>query len=202
LLYHLKCKDMAKQKGPKFITGTIGGLTYYKLEGTYYVRKKSTLSRKRVKRSPAFQRTMEYAGLLGQASKLASVAYRMLPREKQKVERYRGMTGKAMQLLKEGLDTEEVQARLSGGKARSGGVKAGACFVAPPAKASLLPAMTAAVNNGESVPIARPAPKPVTVRKHVPVFCTGRPVIRRRRGRVVTGLVIPSRSVHKRHKVM
>ena len=170
LLYHQKNKDMAKQKGPQFITGTIGGLTYYKLHGKYYVRKKSSLSRKRVKRSPAFRRTMEYAELLGQASKLAAALYRMLPRQQQQVERYREFTGRAMQLLKEGLDAAAVKARLSGARA--------------------------AVTQAAAVRAVRPAPKPVTVRKHVPVFCTGRPVTRRRRGRrVIHAAVNPSRSV-------
>jgi hypothetical protein len=168
---------MAKQKGPRFITGTINGLTYYKLNGRYYVRKKSSLSRKRVKRSPAFRRTMEYAELLGQASKLASAVYRMLPRQKQQVERYRALIGQAMQLLKEGLDAAEVKARLSG-------VKAGDRFVAPPTEASLLPAKTAFTprNEGQgAVRVVRPASKPVRTPKYVPVFCTGRLVAGRHR---------------------
>ncbi len=147
---------MPKQKGPKFISGTINGLTYYKLNGRYYVRKKSSLSRKRVRRSPAFKRTMEYAGLLGQASQLASAVYRMLPRQQQKVERYRALTGKAMQLLKEGLDVAAVKARLSGARADSLEVSA----VSP----------------------VRPVPK-IVVRKYVPVFCTRRPVTGRRQDR-------------------
>jgi hypothetical protein len=165
---------MAKQKGPKFISGTINGLTYYKLNGRYYVRKKSSLSRKRVRRSPAFQRTMEYAGLLGQASQLASAVYRMLPREKQQVERYRALTGQAMQLLKEGLDAAEVKARLSGVKARVS-VKAGDCFA------------LRACNDGEgasvtsAVSMVRPAARPVRAPKYVPVFCTKRPVEKRKR---------------------
>jgi hypothetical protein len=157
LPYHQKQKNMPKQKGPKFISGTINGLTYYKLNGRYYVRKKSSLSRRRVKRSPAFQRTMEYAGLLGQASQLASAVYRMLPRQQQKVERYRALTSKAMQLLKEGLDVAAVKARLSGVRADSLRVTA--------------------------VSAVRPAPKPVRVRKYVQVFCTRRPVTGRRQDR-------------------
>ena len=103
---------MGKQAGPHYITGTVGDRTYYRLNGQYLVRAKSTLSRKRVKRSPAFRRTMEYAGLLGQASKLAVGVYRMIPRKKQRVDVYRKMTGVAMGMLKTGMDEEVVKVRL------------------------------------------------------------------------------------------
>jgi len=103
---------MGKQAGPNYITGTVGDRTYYKLNGQYLVRAKSTLSRRRVKRSPAFQRTMEYAGWLAQASKVASEVYRMIPRERRKVEKYRAMTGMAMKFIKVGMDKEMVKSRL------------------------------------------------------------------------------------------
>jgi len=103
---------MGKQAGPDYITGTVGDRTYYKLNGQYLVRAKSTLSRRRVKRSPAFQRTMEYAGWLAQASKVASEVYRMIPRERRRVEKYRAMTGMAMTLIKEGMDRDMVKSRL------------------------------------------------------------------------------------------
>jgi len=103
---------MGKQVGPDYITGTVGDRTYYKLNGQYLVRAKSTLSRRRVKRSPAFQRTMEYAGWLAQASKVASEVYRMIPREQRRVEIYRAMTGLAMAFIKEGMDQEMVKNRL------------------------------------------------------------------------------------------
>src|SRR5688572_12629660 len=103
---------MGKQAGPHYITGTVRDRTYYQLNGQYLVRAKSTLSRKRVKRSPAFRRTMEYAGLLGRASKLAVGVYRMIPRKNQRVQVYRKMTGVAMGMLKTGMDEEMVRAQL------------------------------------------------------------------------------------------
>ncbi len=103
---------MAKQKGSLFITGTHNGLCYYKLNGNYYVRRKSSLSGKRVKSSPAFKGTMEYAGLLGKASAIASAVYHTLPREIKKRELYRAITGTAMCLLKEGLGPDAVKTRL------------------------------------------------------------------------------------------
>ena len=60
---------MAKQIGPHFITGTYHNLCFYEMQGRYFVRMKSSLSRKRVKTDPKFAVTMAYAGLLGKASK-------------------------------------------------------------------------------------------------------------------------------------
>lgn len=103
---------MGRQTGPHYITGTIGDRTYYKLNGQYLVRAKSTLSRRRVKRSPAFRRTMEYAGWLGQASKVAAEVYRMMQREKRKVKVYRKMTGEAMEMIRQGMDVAKVKDQL------------------------------------------------------------------------------------------
>jgi hypothetical protein len=102
---------MPKQKG-LFITGTYNGMCYYKMNGQYYVRRKSTLSGKRVKRSPAFKLTMKYAGLLGQASRMAGEVYRSLPRAQRKHALYRALTGLAMQLLKAGTAAELVVEQL------------------------------------------------------------------------------------------
>jgi hypothetical protein len=102
---------MPKQKG-LFITGTYNGICYYKMNGQYYCRRKSTLSRKRVKRSPAFKLTMKYAGLLGQASQVAAEVYRSLPRAQRKHALYREWTGQAMQLLKAGMEATMVVEQL------------------------------------------------------------------------------------------
>ncbi|WP_298739657.1 hypothetical protein [uncultured Chitinophaga sp.] len=103
---------MAKQKGPTFITGTFNGLCYYQMDGQYYVRRKSSLSRRRVKRSPAFRRTMRYAGFLAEASRIASEVYRITPRKSRKREIFQGLTGKAMELLKKGMEAALVMAQL------------------------------------------------------------------------------------------
>lgn len=149
---------MGKQVGPNYITGTVGDRTYYKLNGQYLVRAKSTLSRKRVKRSPAFRRTMEYAGWLAAASKLAAAVYAMMPRDQRKVKEYRQMTGRAMELIRQGADARVVKERLM---------------------AQYLEKKKAA--QPATVPIQRRtvAVKP---RKHVALFCTGHSVMRHRKG--------------------
>lgn len=103
---------MAKQVGPVFITGTIGDICFYRMDGVYYARMKSSLNSKRVKKDPKFRRTMEYAGLMGQASKIAAGVYRLLPEDKRKHTLYRAMTGQALRMLKDGMEADVVKAQL------------------------------------------------------------------------------------------
>ncbi len=103
---------MAKQKGPVFFTGCSGGITFYEMDGRFYQRRKSSLSRRRVKRDPAFANTMRCAKQLGQASKLAAEAYRTLPKKERQHELYRKLTGQAIQLLKEGMEEALIKEQL------------------------------------------------------------------------------------------
>lgn len=104
---------MARQDGNIKITGTIDNICFYKLDGKYYARTKSTLSGKTVKKSPAFRNTMRYAGLLAKASVIGSLVYRLLPKEERERKRFQQLTGKAMQMLKEGMSEEEITALLT-----------------------------------------------------------------------------------------
>jgi hypothetical protein len=94
---------------PPFL-GTKDGLVVYKRWGKYYVRTKSTLSGKRVKRSAAFKGTMESARLLGRASSIASKVYQQKPDKVFK--QFRTLTGIAMRHLKTGLTEEEVLKKM------------------------------------------------------------------------------------------
>jgi hypothetical protein len=100
---------MAKIVGgvPPFV-GTRDNLTIYLLNGEYIVRTKSSLTGKRVKRDPAFTKTMKFAGWLKQASRIASRIYGQMPADVRIYKQYRQLTGKAMSLLKEGLDPAVV----------------------------------------------------------------------------------------------
>ena len=105
-------KKMAKQTGPLFITGTIDKVCFYKLDENYYARSKSNLSGVRVKKDPAFAKTMANAALLKEASALASLVYRNLDSKKRKHALYRQMTGAAMHWLKEGKSVAEVKIKV------------------------------------------------------------------------------------------
>ena len=99
---------MAKQAGTYHITGCIDHLCFYEMEGKYYVRQKSPLTGKRVKKDPAFKRTMQYAALLASASAIASAVYKTLPKGSKGVALYRVLTGKVMRLLRGGKTADEI----------------------------------------------------------------------------------------------
>jgi hypothetical protein len=101
---------MPKQTGQNPFTGRRGNLQGYRMAGKYYVRIVSSLTAKRVLKDPAFKRTMQFAGLLGKASKIASAIYRLLPEREHGF--YRKLTGMAMQLLKQGKTAEEAFEQL------------------------------------------------------------------------------------------
>lgn len=103
---------MPTQCGPFPITGTIGNVCFYRMEGVYYARMKSSLTRKRVLKSAAFRSTREHATTLGIASQIASKVYRLVKGSQKKHALYREITGKAIYLLREGKDKEEVFQRL------------------------------------------------------------------------------------------
>jgi hypothetical protein len=90
------------------MTRTIGDLTFYLMDGVNYVRTKSSLTRKRVLKSPHFKKTRFYAGLMAQASKIGSVIYQALPEDWRQGWMYRAFTGEAMQILKKGRTVEET----------------------------------------------------------------------------------------------
>src|SRR5687768_17479097 len=99
---------MAKVYAPFPITRTMGDLTFYMMDGVNYARTKSSLTRKRVLKSPNFKKTRFYAGLMSQASKIGSVIYQALPHDWRQGWMYRAFTGEALQLLKEGKTVEET----------------------------------------------------------------------------------------------
>ncbi|MBS1653758.1 MAG: hypothetical protein JSU05_02845 [Bacteroidetes bacterium] len=104
---------MPKVIGPIKFTGNIHDLCFYKMNGEYYVRMKSSLLSKRVKKSPRFKLTMAYAGLLAQASKLASLIYKEFPAEMKGKGVFKRLVGDVFRLLKAGRPEEEIRFILS-----------------------------------------------------------------------------------------
>lgn len=91
--------------------GTIDDLTFYQLsDGIWYVRLRSSITTKRILKDPIFQGFRNSSVRMKDASPIASKVYRQLA-----VKRYplfREMTGKALLLLKSGLDPAAVEAEL------------------------------------------------------------------------------------------
>ena len=109
---------MAKQAGPFFITGMIDQICFYRMDGNYYARVRSSLDGKRVKKDPAFRETMRYAELMGKASSIASIVYRALPEEQKIKGLFRKLVAQAMRLLKENKIAEEIVELLKPNKVR------------------------------------------------------------------------------------
>ena len=91
---------MATQIGLLQISGTVHGICFYKMDGMYYARTKSSLSGQRVKSDPVFAQTMRYAERMGIASKIASVLYKeLVPVGERSREKYREIVGMVMREL-------------------------------------------------------------------------------------------------------
>ncbi|HZI00279.1 MAG TPA: hypothetical protein VEX63_03985 [Flavisolibacter sp.] len=99
---------MARQAGLIKITGTIGDITFYKLEEEYYLRKKTSLNRKRFLKDPAFASSRIRSAQFGIASKLASRFYRSLPKEKKGHGIIGKLSGIANTCLQQGYTTDET----------------------------------------------------------------------------------------------
>jgi hypothetical protein len=103
---------MAKQAGDIKLTGCIHNLQFYKMDGKYYVRKKSSLTGRRVKTDKAFTLTMAYSDLLKTASPIASKVYLQMPK-KERDNKYRlKLVGLAMQMIRQGITVEEIYTQL------------------------------------------------------------------------------------------
>src|SRR3954463_11027770 len=100
---------MAKYNAPFVIERTIRQLTFYRMDGKKYVRKKSSLTRRKVLYSPQFERTRHYAGLMGKASRIGSLVYNALPAYWRQGWMYRSFTGEAYTMLKQRKPEAEIQ---------------------------------------------------------------------------------------------
>jgi hypothetical protein len=99
---------MAKYDCIPPVTGTIGDFCIYQMHGEYFLRSRSSLTGNRVKKDPAFRKTMYFAGLMAKASRIGSVVYAALPAGNKKHPLYLKLTGEAMTWLKYGWTEEDV----------------------------------------------------------------------------------------------
>jgi hypothetical protein len=103
---------MAENMGPFKLERTIGKLTFYMMEGRNFVRKKSSLTRRKVLYSPQFKNTRHNAGLMGKASKIGSQVYNALPEYWRQGWMFRSFTGEVYTMLKAHKGEEEIQQLL------------------------------------------------------------------------------------------
>lgn len=99
---------MGKQLHGRLFRGTINNINYYVANGVGYVRRKSSLTAKRVLKDDKFEKTRQYSRDLGLASKIASPIYKALPLDIRGRWLFRAIAGEAASMLYKGKTAEEV----------------------------------------------------------------------------------------------
>src|SRR5437764_2293466 len=99
---------MARQIRIIRATGTIDGLTFYRLAGKYYLRRKSSLTKERIKKDKAYELFRWHSSLHGAAAKIARPLYWMLPQKKRKHSVFGKLTAFVKALIKEGRTLHEI----------------------------------------------------------------------------------------------
>ncbi len=103
---------MAKQVGNIKIIGTIDNLTFYEMDGEFYVRMKSSLTGKQFKTKKCFERSRRSAARFGTGNKIAGEVYRSLPDKKRVYALFCSLKSIAIALLKQGLDEADAKITL------------------------------------------------------------------------------------------
>jgi hypothetical protein len=93
-------------------TATIGNLCFYQRNGKTYMREAKALDRELVLTDERFEKTRQHANKMGQASKIASVIYKDLPKELKARWVFRSITGHVASLLYKGEHPENVKETL------------------------------------------------------------------------------------------
>jgi hypothetical protein len=99
---------MAKQAGDIKITGTVDDVSFYKMQGAYYVRRKSSLTGKKFWKDKAFEGSRESCSRFARGNVLASEVYRNLDKEKRSYSLFLCLKKKAIELLKNKIDEERM----------------------------------------------------------------------------------------------
>lgn len=91
-----------------FLVGTYDDITFYKMEGAYYARMKSSLTGKKFRTHSAFAGSRRSCNRFGRGNKLASMVYKEIPEEERKYEVFCRMKSAAIAMLKAGKEESDV----------------------------------------------------------------------------------------------
>ena len=103
---------MAKLAGHINITGTKGNLTFYEMDGKYYVRMKSSLTGKQFRTKKCFAGSRQSAARFAKGNQIASSIYRGLPERMRVYDLFCALKSAAIGLLKEGMTEAAAKAAL------------------------------------------------------------------------------------------
>src|SRR4051812_17390609 len=103
---------MGKVCNPEVIIRTVikssPHICFYKMQGAQHMRLKSSLTRERVKKDPAFLLSRISADFMALASPLASAVYKRMPAGGKTRGVFQRIVGVAKMKLREGLSVKEV----------------------------------------------------------------------------------------------
>jgi len=100
---------MAKQTGPIKFEGTIDNLTGYQVNGIHYLKKKTSVSRKRILTDRCYTNTRRNANWFAQAQKLAHGVYRELtPSQHDHKGIWYPLRNRAQELVRKNVPAEEI----------------------------------------------------------------------------------------------
>ena len=102
---------MAKQ-AEGFLVGTYDDITFYKMEGNYYARMKSSLTGKKFWKHKAFEGSRRSCNRFGKGNQLASKVYKEIPEANRVYALYCTMKRIAIAMLKAGKEEEQVIVEL------------------------------------------------------------------------------------------
>ena len=98
---------MAKQV-EGFLIGTYDDITFYKMEGQYYARMKSSLTGKKFWKHKSFEGSRRSCNRFGKGNQLASKVYKEIPEAKRVYALFCNMKRIAIAMLKAGKEEEQV----------------------------------------------------------------------------------------------
>jgi hypothetical protein len=100
---------MAKQAGHFVFTGTVGDVTGYKMNGKYYLKTKSEISRRKIRTHRNFNLTRRNGKWFGEAVKLAQkIYYELPPDERDQYKTWYPLRNRAQELVRKELPKEEI----------------------------------------------------------------------------------------------
>ena len=100
---------MARQAGPYRAIGTVDDLCFYKMDGVYYVRMKSSLTGKRFWNDKAFEGSRKSSSRFAEGNQVASKVYQTIEKQKRVYPLFCFLKRRAILLLKEGKSSGEVE---------------------------------------------------------------------------------------------
>ena len=103
---------MAKQAGDFKLVGTFDDLCYYKFNGKYCVRRKSSLTSKQFWKAKVFEGSRKSCKRFGEGNSLASKLYRSLDEEKRIYKLFCFLKKRAIALLKQGNSLQQTETVL------------------------------------------------------------------------------------------